>query len=139
MEELSAADVNNYLRSLCDVKEPSVDRVIIGDPTTPVKKIGTCWTPCWETLKTTVSKGINTLIVHEPTFYHHWDLDVKNESYLSGDSPAQKYYSALRDDKIAWVNKNSLVIIRCHDVWDKKSETGIPFALGKAWVFPLIR
>ena len=49
--ELKAIDVNDYLRSLCDVKEPSVDRIIIGDPNTRVTKIGTCWMPYWKTLK----------------------------------------------------------------------------------------
>ena len=32
--ELTAQDLNSYLRSVCDVNEPSVDRIIIGNPDT---------------------------------------------------------------------------------------------------------
>ena len=46
---LTAQKVNDYLRSLIDVNEPSVDRIIIGDQETKVKKIGTAWMPSWET------------------------------------------------------------------------------------------
>lgn len=42
---LKAIDVHNYLRSLCEVSEPSCDRIIIGDPETGVARIGTCWMP----------------------------------------------------------------------------------------------
>jgi hypothetical protein len=44
-KKLRAKDVNAYLRSLEKVTEPSVDKVIIGDPETVVKKMGTCWMP----------------------------------------------------------------------------------------------
>lgn len=121
---LTAKKVNDYLRSLIDVKEPSVDRIIIGDPDTEVKKIGTAWMPYWETCREAVNKGINVLIVHEPTFYSHWDMDEKE-----GD------YPDLREKKAEWIMDNGLVIIRCHDVWDKYPETGIPFALGQALGF----
>lgn len=132
---LTALDVSNYLRSLCEVREPSVDRIIIGDPELIVTKIGTCWIPYWKTLERGISKGINTFVVHEPTFYAHWDLDAKNVNYLTGSSSAPKAYSKLRDEKIEWINKNHCVIIRCHDVWDKMPEIGIPFALGAALGF----
>src|SRR5665648_61506 len=71
----TAGDLQKYLRGLYTVREPSVDRIIIGNPETKIKKVGTAWTPYLKTLKNAVSQGINVLVVHEPTFYTHWDLD----------------------------------------------------------------
>lgn len=144
---LKAIDVQNYLRTLCDVVEPSSDRIIIGDPNTEVTKMGTCWMPYWKTLKKAVSEGVNTLIVHEPTFYAHWDLDHKEEDYwlrieidlgsMNKKSPeaARAAYIALMEKKKQWIEEHGLVIIRCHDVMDKIAEFGIPYALGQALGF----
>lgn len=134
-KSLTAGDVNRYLRSLCEVSEPSVDRIIIGDPDTPVKKIGTAWMPYWSTCKDAVKQGVNLLIVHEPTFYDHWDLS--NNPWTESDSPSpgvMKMQETI-DEKSEWIKDNGLVIIRCHDVWDKMPDTGIPFAFGNALGF----
>lgn len=90
--KLTAADINQYLRSLCQVKEPSVDRVVIGDPGTEVKIIGTAWMPYWKTLRKAADKGINTLVVHEPAFYSHWDLDNENPEYTRQTEAGKKAY-----------------------------------------------
>jgi len=127
---LTAADVNAHLRSLCEVAEPSVDRIVIGRPETVVSGIGTAWMPYWKTCRDAVKQGINTLVVHEPTFYAHWDLDTKDSDYFAGQ-PGRDDYVRLRDEKIEWINDNGLVIIRCHDVLDKIAGFGIPFALGQ--------
>ncbi len=71
----TAGDLNKYLRAICIVREPSVDRIIIGDADTKIRKVGTVWMPYFKTLKQAVNQGINVLIVHESTFYDHWDLD----------------------------------------------------------------
>jgi putative NIF3 family GTP cyclohydrolase 1 type 2 len=132
---LTAKDVNDHLRSLCEVREPSVDRIIIGMAETPVSKIGTVWTPYWKTCREAVSRGINTLVVHEPTFYTHWDLDGKDKEVFRADVPGGREYRRVRDEKIRWINENGLVIIRCHDVLDKVAGFGIPFGLGRALGF----
>ncbi|MHC4394036.1 MAG: Nif3-like dinuclear metal center hexameric protein [Planctomycetota bacterium] len=128
---LKAKDIQNYLRSLSEVGEPSVDRIIIGKADTVVTKIGTAWMPYWKTCRKAVKQGINTLVVHEPTFYTHWDLDAKDSDYFRDDVPGRKEYFRLRAEKIKWLNENGLVIIRCHDVLDKVADFGIPYALGK--------
>ena len=75
-EEIKTAqDMQDYLRSLHKVNEPSVDRIEIGDPLTRIRKAGTCWQPYLKTLKQASEMGINLMIVHEPTFYTHWDLN----------------------------------------------------------------
>ena len=135
MKKLTAEDVNKYLRSLIDVEEPSVDKIIIGDPETPVNKIGTAWMPYWKTCKQAVSEGVNVLIVHEPTFYAHRDLEAKEWINIENPGTGQQKYLELRDEKARWIRENGLVIIRCHDVWDKIPEIGIPYAFGQALGF----
>jgi len=135
MKKLTAEDVNKYLRSLIDVEEPSVDKIIIGDPETPVNKIGTAWMPYWKTCKQAVSEGVNVLIVHEPTFYAHRDLEAKEWINIENPGTGQQKYLQLRDEKARWIRENGLVIIRCHDVWDKIPEIGIPYAFGQALGF----
>lgn len=136
-KKLIAKDVQDYLRSLIEVEEPSVDRIIIGDPNTEVTKIGTAWTPYWKTLKEANARGVNTLVVHEPTFYTHWDLDRKDlgADYYSSPSPAREEYFEQRDKKKAWIEDHNMVIIRCHDVLDKIPDWGIPYSFGKALGF----
>jgi putative NIF3 family GTP cyclohydrolase 1 type 2 len=128
---ITAGDLQKYLRSLHPVSEPSVDRIIIGDPATRIKKGGTAWTPYFKTLKNAVSQGINVLVVHEPTFYMHWDLDKKGENFFSTPSPANEQYLEALETKKKWIESNGLVIIRSHDVPDILKSFGIPFGLGQ--------
>jgi putative NIF3 family GTP cyclohydrolase 1 type 2 len=128
---LTARDLHQYLRGLYSVREPSVDRIIIGDPETKIKKAGTTWTPYLKTLKNAVSQGINVLIVHEPTFYTHWDLDKKTQDFYNSPSPAKDQYLEALETKKKWIESNGLVIIRSHDVPDIIKNFGIPFAFGK--------
>jgi len=132
---LTVKDINNYLRSLYNVGENSVDRIIIGDPDAEVKKIGTCWMPYWETLKEAVSAGVNTMIVHEPTFYTHHDLRNIEDALKRYPEAARKLYSGQIEKKKEWIENNNFSIIRCHDVLDIIQEYGIPFAFGKALGF----
>jgi hypothetical protein len=128
---LTADDLQKYLRSLCPVREPSVDRIIIGDPDTKIKKAGTAWTPYFNTLKIAVRQGINVLVVHEPTFYRHWDLNVNNQVFFDTPSPAKDKYLEVLEIKKRWIESNGLVIIRSHDVPDVIKNFGIPFGLGQ--------
>jgi putative NIF3 family GTP cyclohydrolase 1 type 2 len=128
---ITANDLQKYLRSLNSVREPSVDRIIIGDPDTKIKKAGTAWTPYFKTLKNAVNQGINVLVVHEPTFYTHWDLDKKNQDFYNSPSPAKDQYIAALEVKKKWIESNGLVIIRSHDVPDILKNFGIPFGLGQ--------
>jgi putative NIF3 family GTP cyclohydrolase 1 type 2 len=131
IEKMTAEDLNTYLRSIIEVDEPSVDRIVIGNPKTEITGIGTAWMPYWKTLKKTVEAGVNTLVVHEPAFYTHWDLDADNSDYLRAPIPAKDNYTKVVNEKKKWIEDNGLVIIRCHDVLDKVPDWGIPYALGK--------
>ena len=121
---MKASEVDRYLRSLATIPSKTVDRIIIGDPETEVKKIGTAWMPYWDTCREAVLQGINVLVVHEPTFYTHWDLD------------GEMLYPETIAEKKEWLEKSGLVIIRCHDVLDKiQTAFGIPFAFGRGLGF----
>jgi putative NIF3 family GTP cyclohydrolase 1 type 2 len=135
VKNLTAGDIQTYLRSLIDVEEPSVDRFIIGDPDTEVKKIGTAWMPYWRVLKEADRTGVNVMVVHEPTFYTHLDLEAEKWDYLDAPAPARDQYMILRDRKKKWIEEKGMVIIRCHDVLDKVPGWGIPYAFGQGLGF----
>lgn len=122
---MRAKEIDAWLKTLCDVElNPTVDRVVIGDPNTEIKKLGTCWMPYWNTLKEAHRRGVNVLVVHEPTFYTHWDLDEPKQPY-------EKTTAA----KKRWILQHKMVIIRCHDMLDRLQHDGIPFAFGEGLGF----
>ncbi|MBP1659703.1 MAG: hypothetical protein H6P95_895 [Candidatus Aminicenantes bacterium] len=129
--KLKARDVAATLRSLEDVAEPSVDRIVVGDPETEIANIGTCWLPYWETCRQAVRDGVNLLITHEPTFYTHWDLDEKSPDLFAASTAGKEAYEKALRAKKDWLLANRLVIIRCHDVLDKIAGFGIPHAFGR--------
>jgi hypothetical protein len=91
--------------------------------------------PDWKTLKHAAEQGINTVVVHEPTFYDHWDAyDKRSISWEAPESAKEVYYGAIEKKK-QWIEEAGLVIIRCHDVLDRVPEFGIPYALGQALGF----
>jgi hypothetical protein len=96
---LIAGDMQEYLRRLHEVSEPSVDRIVIGDPETRIIKVGTCWQPYFSTLRRAKELGVNLLIVHEPTFYTHWDLDTEPAMFQSSPSPARENYRKAIEEK----------------------------------------
>ncbi len=132
---MKAKELNAYLRSLVEVTEPSVDKIIVGDPETVISKIGTAWMPYWKTLRKARDRGVNTLVVHEPTFYTHLDLDEKKWSYHNAPSPGKEMYLNQVAEKKKWIEDNGMVVIRCHDVLDKIEGYGIPFAFGRGLGF----
>ena len=74
--------------------------------------------PYSDTVERAMEVGANVLVVHEPTFYHHWDLDGKDV-----DVPELEPKKKLIAD-------SGVTIIRCHDVWDALPDIGIPYAWG---------
>lgn len=134
--KLTARDVAAHLRSIVAVDEPSVDRIVVGDPATEVAAIGTCWLPYWDTCRQAVRDGVNLLVVHEPAFYTHWDLDEKSPDLFNASPEGRTAYFEALEKKKRWILDNKLVVIRCHDVLDKVAGWGIPFTFGEALGFP---
>lgn len=116
---MKAIEINAHLNGLFgELKEETVDRVIYGDPGAEVKGIAVAWMPYRETLERAVTLGANVLVVHEPTFYDHWDLDGKMTNLPEVEG------------KKRFIEEQGLTVIRCHDVWDALPDIGIPFAWG---------
>lgn len=128
---ITARDLQEHLRSLHPVDEPSVDRIVIGDPETKIRKIATAWMPYLKTLEYGVSQGVNVFVVHEPAFYDHWDLEEEKNLFNDFPGTAKEQYRLAVEKKKKWIDDNRLVIIRSHDVPDILKETGMPFALGQ--------
>jgi putative NIF3 family GTP cyclohydrolase 1 type 2 len=127
---ISAADLQKFLVSLTQLKPRTVDRFIIGNPDTKVKKVGTCWMSDWKTCRKAVESNVNVLVTHEPTFYTHWDLDETAGDYYSSPEYTKQLYLQQVEKKKRWINDNGLVIIRNHDTMDALKDKGIPYALG---------
>jgi len=134
-ESMTARELNSYLRELVPVEEPSVDKIIIGDPGTVIRKIGTAWMPYWDTLKRAHARGVNTMVVHEPTFYTHRDLEETAWDWHAAPPAGKEMYTRQVEAKKAWILENEMVVIRCHDVLDKIKGYGIPYAFGRGLGF----
>lgn len=128
--DLTAAQLQIFLTSHIELKPDTVDRIIIGNPGTVVRKIGTCWMSDWKTCKKAVGSGVNVLITHEPTFYTHRDLDEVPGFLQRWPDYTKELYLSQIEKKKKWINDNGLVIIRNHDTLDALPEKGIPFAFG---------
>ncbi len=118
---MRAIEVNQHLNGLVpdlELSTATVDRVIYGDPDSEVTGIAVAWMPYRATIEHAKELGANLLVVHEPTFYHHWDLDGKDV-----DVPG------LEEKKQA-IDSAGITIIRCHDIWDALPGIGIPYAWG---------
>lgn len=124
--QMIVRELNKYLRSLVDLPSigvcRSVDRIIVGNSEMEITKVGVCWMPYLSTLRRAHELGINTLVVHEPTFYEHWETSP----------PA---LAAERAEKMKFISESGIAIIRCHDVLDAIPDWGVPFSLGKALGF----
>ena len=81
----------------------TVDTIKVGDPGTVVTGITTTWLDTMDVLRESVKRGNNLIITHEPTFYNHLD-STKNFT----DDPVYK-------EKLAFIEKNHLVVFRLHD------------------------
>ncbi len=119
---LTAGEVHAYLKSLdggwVDWKK-TVDTFKSGTPEAVVKGIAVGWMSYTGALKKALELGCNLFVTHEPTYYNHRDNDP--DIFRFPEVKAKREF----------IEKNGLVIIRCHDVWDQYPEIGIPTGWGK--------
>lgn len=78
-----------------------------GDPNTPVAGIACCFMSTLDVIQRAQALGLNFVISHEPTFWTDPDLiePIKNES--------------LYREKLAFIEKNKMVVWRIHDHWHR--------------------
>jgi len=131
---MTARELNHWLRSLHPVPEPSVDRVVTGNPETEIRGIAVLWMPTWSALREAAAQGLNVVVAHEPTFYTHHDLDGFDTAMAPLDPRARAAVTATRDAKLRWIEENGMVVIRCHDVLDSMPD-GVVDSLAAALGF----
>jgi putative NIF3 family GTP cyclohydrolase 1 type 2 len=104
---LTVADVLERMHSRIGTewREGGVDRIIVGDPATPVTGIATTMMATFDALKAAVARRANLVITHEPTFWSHPDTVTQ-----LADDPLYK-------TKRAWMHDHGLVSYHLHDHW----------------------
>lgn len=132
----TAQDLLDYLLTLADVPEATVDKIIYGSPDNKIKKIATCWISSLANLKKAYEAGANVLVTHEPTFYTHLDLYSEDThfSYVSKNmnfAKGENAYLSMIEEKKTWITEHEMTVIRCHDVMDRVKGFGIASTLGK--------
>src|SRR5690554_5867782 len=105
---MTARELHQWLRSLHEAPEPSVDRIIVGDPEAIVRGIAVVWMPTWAALREALAQGCNVIVAHEPTFFSNHDLDAFEDGAAGLPPAALAPMSATRDEKKRWIEENGL-------------------------------
>jgi putative NIF3 family GTP cyclohydrolase 1 type 2 len=115
---MKAVDIYNHFINLADWVDPknTVDGIILGDPDREIRKVLVTWISSFEAIRAAVKRKVDMLITHESTFWNH-----SKEREIMGDTK-------IGSIKKTFIEKNGLVILRNHDVWDRMPEIGIPWA-----------
>jgi len=118
---MKAIEMREFLVSQGDWLDPerTVDRIIIGDPDKPIERVLVSWISSFAAVQRAVEGSYDMLVTHEPTFWKHANEQAMFEC------------SALARRKRDYILENGLVILRCHDLWDRFPEVGIPWAWGR--------
>jgi len=91
----------------------TVDNIVLGHGTTPVKGIATTMMATFDVVKRCVAAGRNLIVTHETPVYMHQDDVVpleKDATYL-----AKKEY----------IERNQVVVFHFHDHWHARQPDGI--------------
>ncbi len=94
--------------------ERTCDQFLHGDPGTELKGIATAWIPTNKAIQEASDKGCNLFITHEPAFYPGYDQTSTGERLIA--------------EKKELLDKLGMVLMRCHDTWDRMPACGIPDA-----------
>ena len=98
----------------------TVDRVIAGDPQTPVRGIATTMMSTLDVIQRCAAAGKNFIVTHEPTFWLHQD---------TGEGLAQDEVYRYKQD---FIREHGLVIWRFHDHWHMHHPDGIATGMARA-------
>jgi putative NIF3 family GTP cyclohydrolase 1 type 2 len=97
----------------------TVDRIVAGDPDTPVRGIATTMMSTLDVIERSAAAGRNLVITHEPTFYLHQD----RTDTLAGDATYQF--------KADFIRQHGMVIFRFHDHWHARRPDGIAAGMAR--------
>lgn len=113
-------DILNQLIEPVGRLDVTVDTLKSGDPSMEVKGIATTFMATHHVIQKAIDMGVNLLITHEGTFYHHHD----QTSHLVDDPVYQAKQKLIEESGIA--------IFRFHDYWHRYRPDGIMTGLIQA-------
>jgi len=118
---MRAIEMREYLVAQGDWldKDKTVDRIIVGNPDKEVKRVLVSWISSFAAVKRAVEGGYDLFVTHEPTFWKH----AHEFQTFEGSELARR--------KRDYILEHDLTILRCHDLWDRFPEMGIPWAWGR--------
>jgi putative NIF3 family GTP cyclohydrolase 1 type 2 len=90
-----------------------------GNPEREVHIIAVAWKPSWEALKEAYNRGAELFIAHESICAKAVNKSRGSEIEFALESEKPKF---------DWLQKNGMVVYRCHDFWDSFPEHGIRWA-----------
>lgn len=104
---------------LSDTMKTTVDNLLGGDASAPVRGIATTTMATLDVMRTAVAKGLNMIVSHETPFYLHLDKtdDLK-------DDPVLSY-------KLDYMRRNNLVVLHWHDHWHHRTPDGSALGMMK--------
>jgi putative NIF3 family GTP cyclohydrolase 1 type 2 len=118
---LTAAQIIERIKQNVGVpwRAQTVDKVIAGNPDTPVKGIATTMMATLDVIQRAAAAGRNFVITHEPTFYMHEDLTApiaEDATYLF---------------KADFMKRHDMVVFRFHDHWHARRPDGIATGMAR--------
>lgn len=90
----------NELKAGAFGPEVTCDTVKSGDPNKEIKKVAFTMFATVDTVKKAIEWGADMIVVHEPTYYDHWDKEISSPVALA---------------KKEFIDSTGIVIFRYHD------------------------
>jgi len=121
-DAITAAQVIERIKQNVGVpwRAETVDRIIAGDPQTPVRGVATTMMSTLDVIQRCAAAGKTLIITHEPTFYLHQD---------TGEGLAQDEIYRYKQE---FIRAHNLVIWRFHDHWHARRPDGIATGMAQA-------
>jgi len=97
----------------CGPVENTIDTFKTGDPDAEVRGVATTFLATVDVLRRAAERGLNLVVTHEPTFYHHRE----ETDALEGDPVLAAKRKLIADA--------GLIVWRFHDHWHRREPDGI--------------
>lgn len=98
-------------------RSQTVDNIIAGSESTPVKGIATTMMATYDVIKRASAAGRNLVITHESTFFSHQD---RTDQIL--DDPTYRH-------KLDFLTRSDMAVFHFHDHWHRRTPDGIAIGM----------
>jgi putative NIF3 family GTP cyclohydrolase 1 type 2 len=145
---MTAREILAHFHSLAGTVEPPIDlrvtadRVVLGDPDRPVKRVLVTWMSSTEAVRAAVDGSFDMLVTHEATLWgpepdilDRREPDVsevrrpgetKVDTIITWAPGTLRWEKAL--EKRRYIEGTGVVVMRMHDLWDRLPGVGIPWS-----------